>query len=349
MKKTNTAHVRPQGGMTLVELMVGLAVSLFLLTVMGAIFVGSRSTFNSQESGSRLQENGRYLIDTLASDVRMSGFRGCLSTLPADSPVDNTLNSGTTVIYNFGEPIWGSHYTGTAWTPALTAPLTGLSANSAGDVLVVRRTVGTGWSLVGEMSSTSGTLPITVNPAFLKGDLLMVADCAGAAVLQATNANPGTSGTIAHTVAGGGTPGVARDALARVFSNDAQVWRMQTLVYYLADSQRHTGQKALWVYANPTYGRAQTSELVSGVDGFRVTYGVDSDGNFSADRFATADAVTNWAQVVSARVELLLVGSAEGKATAAQPYVWAGVSVTPTDNKLRTVVSTLVSLRNSVP
>jgi hypothetical protein len=43
------------------------------------------------------------------------------------------------------------------------------------------------------------------------------------------------------------------------------------------------------------------------------------------------------------------VGNAEGKATAAQPYVWDGVTVTPTDTRLRTVVSTLVSLRNATP
>ena len=85
-----------------------------------------------------------------------------------------------------------------------------------------------------------------------------------------------------------------------------------------------------------------------------VTYGVDNDGldaagNLSANRFFTANQVTNWGQVVSARVELVLAGAGDSPATATQPYVFAGETVTPTDKKLRTVMSMLVSLRNTVP
>ena len=179
----------------------------------------------------------------------------------------------------------------------------------------------------------------------------MLADCAGGAVLQATNSAPGTSGSIAHvTAAAGVVPGVARNALARGFSNDARVWRMQTLIYYLANSARRSGQTALWVYTNPVYdGGAQRAELVTGVERLAVTYGVDTDADFSADRFQSADQVSNWAQVVSARVELLLVGGSDTRATVTQPFNFAGQTITPTDQKLRTVMSTMVSLRNAVP
>ena len=55
---------------------------------------------------------------------------------------------------------------------------------------------------------------------------------------------------------------------------------------------------------------------------------------------------------VNARVELLLAGGSDGQATQAtqaQPYVFNGLSVTPTDRRLRTVMSTVVSLRNALP
>lgn len=353
----------PWRGMTLVELMVGIAIGLFLVAVMGTVYMGSRTTFVAQESGSRLQENGRFVMDTIANDLRMSGFRGCASVDPASlragtpalTPVDNTLNTPTALLYNFGEQIWGSRNNG-AWSPALTAPANGLGALAAGDVLVVRRPFGTAWSLIGEMTGNTAALAITPNPAFLQSDLLMVADCAGSSVLQATNAGAGAAGSLAHqTGAGGVAPGVARSNLSRVYSNDARVWRMQTLIYYLADSQRRPGETALWVYASPAYdGRALQSELVTGVERMAITYGVDNDGpdlegNLSANRFNSADQVANWGQVVSARVELLLAGGTDSQTAATQSVVFGGATITPTDRRLRTVMSMLVSLRNTVP
>lgn len=346
-------HLR---GMTLVELMVGLAIGMFLVAVMGAVYVGSRSTFVAQESGARMQENGRFVMDTLGNDLRMAGFRGCVNGSAAQPPVDNTLNTPTTLLYNFNEPVWGSRNNGVSWSPALPAPASGLGADAGGDVLVVRRPYGVGWSLIAEMADPTVALTITPTGAFTQGDLLMVADCVGASVLQATNATPGTAGALAH-VAGtaGAVPGVAANALSRTYANDARVWRMQTLIYYLAASQRRTGEMALWSYVNPVYdGQAQLSELATGVQSMAVTYGLntggpDVSGNRAADTFKSADQVADWTQVVSARVELVLVGGTEASTTAIQPYVFNGQSVTPTDHRRRAVMSTMVSLRNRLP
>ena len=333
--------------MSLVELMVGLALGLFVVAVMGMMYLGSRSTYSAQESGTRLQENGRYAVETIANDLRMSGFRGC----QGDDAVNNTLNTPTALLYNFGQPIWGSRNSGGAWSPALPAPADSLAALPAGDVLVVRRPVGLGWSLIDAMASASAELAISATTGFAQGDLLMVADCGGASVLQATNAGPGAAGRIAHVSgAGGVVPGVSGNNLGRSYAHDARVWRMQTLIYHLAASQRRPGQTALWVYAHPAYdGAAQRSELVTGVERLAVTYGVDTNTDLSADRYQTANQVANWAQVVNARIELLLADGSAGQSTLPQPYVFAGQTTTPTDSRLRTVMSTLVSLRNSLP
>ena len=365
MMKRSAAQPRSTArGMTLVELMVGLTIGLFLVAVVSTMYLGSRSTFVAQESGSRLQENGRYAMDAIATDLRMAGFRGCMPVLPtgnsaaplAIGAVDNTLNTPTALLYNFGEPIWGSRNAGAGWAPALSAPVNALSAVAAGDVLLLRRPVGVAWALVAEMPNRSAALTITPTANFQRGDLLMVADCAGASVLQASNVGPGAAGSIQHVAgAGGVVPGMASSALGRTYSNDARVWRVQTRIYYLADSQRKTGETALWLYVSPAYdGETQTSELVSGVERLVVTYGVDNDGldaagNLSANRFFDASQVSNWSQVVSARVELLMAGAGDSPSTSAQPYTFAGETITPDDKKLRTVMSVLVSLRNTVP
>jgi len=357
-------RARPQHGMTLVELMVGMAIGLFLITVMSTMYLGSRNTFVAQESGGRLQENGRFAMDIIANDLRMSGFRGCMPVLPtgnraaplAIGAVDNTLNTPTALLYNFSEPIWGARNTGAGWAPALGAPVNGLGALAEGDILLLRRPAGVAWALVGEMANRNAVLTITPTANFQRGDLLMVADCAGASMLQATNLGPGAAGSVQHVAgAGGVVPGVATGALGRTYSNDARIWRMQTRIYYLANSQRRGGETALWLSVSPAYdGEAQTSELVTGVERMAVTFGVDNDGldgagNLSANRYFDASQVTDWTQVVSARVELVFAGAGNSPTTDVQPYVFGGQTITPADRKLRTVMSTLVSLRNTVP
>ena len=339
-----------QRGMTLVELMIGVVIGLFLVAVMSSIYVGSKGTFLAQESTSRLQENGRFAMDTIANDLRMSGFRGCLGQVRS-TQFTNTLNTPTSVLYDYSQPAWGSHHTGASWSPALTAPLSGLAMSTNGDVLVLRRPNGGGWALTAEMANASGAMTITATSTFKKGDLLMVADCGGAAMLQATNDTPGLSGSVEHVVGVAGvSPGVSSTDLGRTFLQDALIWRVQTVAYYLAPSLRRPGQTALWSYTSPTYdGAANSTELVTGVERMAVSYGVDTDADFSADRFRTADLVADWTQVVSARVELLLVGSEDQVASKIQPVVFDGQTITPTDRRLRTVMSLAASLRNTVP
>lgn len=335
--------------MTLTELMVGVLIGLFLMAVMGTMYAGTRATFAAQEGSSRLQENGRFAVDTIARDLRMSGFRGCLGQARL-TPVNNTLNTPGALMYNFAAPVWGSRSVGGTWTPALSGAVAGLSPAAAGDILLVRRPTGAGWSLTGQMAAGTAALPVSSTAEITQGDLLLAADCAGAVVLQATNASPGASGSIQHNSGAGGTPGVSTTDLGRTLSNDAVVWRLQSIVYYLAPSTRRPGLTSLWSYTWPTYdGSANALELVTGVERMAVTFGVDTDGDYAADRFQVAWQVSDWTQVVSAKVELLLSGNADNSATKAQSYAWGNETVVPNDKKLRTTMSVAVSLRNTVP
>ncbi|RPI62344.1 MAG: prepilin-type N-terminal cleavage/methylation domain-containing protein, partial [Lysobacterales bacterium] len=67
---------RFQTGMTLIELMVALAIGMFLMIGAMTVFMQGRTTFRITESISRLQENGRFALDTLEQDVRMAQYWG---------------------------------------------------------------------------------------------------------------------------------------------------------------------------------------------------------------------------------------------------------------------------------
>lgn len=65
---------RRQCGLSLVEIMVALVISLFLTAGVIQLFIGSKQTYRFHDALSRLQENGRLALDTMAADIRMAGF-----------------------------------------------------------------------------------------------------------------------------------------------------------------------------------------------------------------------------------------------------------------------------------
>ena len=83
---------KTQQGLTLVEMMVAILLSLILTAGVIQSYLGNKQTYGFQEAMSRNQENGRYGIEVLSRDLRMAGFTGC----PPTDRIANTLsNSGT--------------------------------------------------------------------------------------------------------------------------------------------------------------------------------------------------------------------------------------------------------------
>ncbi|MBI5611491.1 MAG: hypothetical protein HY942_00265, partial [Gammaproteobacteria bacterium] len=102
------------GGYSLVELMVALAIGLFILGAVVSLFVTSKSSYRAQEGVDALQENGRYAIRALADDVRLAGFVGITYDPIKVSPQKYTataVGSACTATaadwVNFGQPIYG--------------------------------------------------------------------------------------------------------------------------------------------------------------------------------------------------------------------------------------------------
>ena len=217
-----------QTGFTLVELMVAVALGLFLVAIMGTIYLGSKATYRSQDAMARLQENGRFAIDTMGANLRMAGFRGCLGYGKA-TPVVNTLNTPGATLYNFAVAVGASRRSGSNWLPALDTAISGLAPapDAAGDVMTIRRPIGQGRALTAEMADANAMLTVSGPSAFRTGDLLMVTDCTGATVFQASAAAAG--GTVQHVAGTGLTPDMSTGSLGKPFLQDAVVYRMATV------------------------------------------------------------------------------------------------------------------------
>jgi type IV pilus assembly protein PilW len=73
----SSLHVR---GFTLVELMVAIAIGLFLTTVIAHLFINSRTAYNTTDEVSRMQENMRFAYQVLVRTVHLTAYRSSPNT-----------------------------------------------------------------------------------------------------------------------------------------------------------------------------------------------------------------------------------------------------------------------------
>jgi type IV pilus assembly protein PilW len=67
-------HFTRQSGLTLIELMVGLALGVLLLFGVGLLFSQNKQSYLQNEQLARLQEDARFAIEELSRDISMAGF-----------------------------------------------------------------------------------------------------------------------------------------------------------------------------------------------------------------------------------------------------------------------------------
>jgi len=335
-----TQHTK-QKGYTIVEFMVAMTIGLFLLGGIGIVFISSKQTYRMQDSLWQLQDNSRFAMEFLIKDLRMASFRGCNGN--GIIPV-NTLNNVTDFNYDFMVGLQGFEASASGWSPALPLDISSITLppSAESDIVTIRRALEPGIGVTAPfMNNNSAALHVDAGNGLSQFDIVMVSDCSAAAILQISNANPGTSGTIAHNT-GAGTPGNATSDLGKIFREDAEIMKLVTVSYFVASDTAAAGSRSLW----RKVADGAPEELAAGVEGMQILYGEDTDNDRSVNRYVTADNVVDMSQVVSLKLSLLMVTSADNITGSAQPYTFGGVTVTPVDRKLRRVFTTVVNLRN---
>lgn len=337
----------PHSGFSLIELMVAMALSLILLAGVLAIFASSRTTYETTDRLSRIQESGRFALDSIVRDLRSAGYLGCsrrsdfVSTLAeiGGVPAQDTL------LWDFQMPVEGFDAQDGDWLPALD-PDVEADAVANGDALVVRRPRGEfePVRVISAMNDTIDPVTVAAAPALLEaGDVVMISDCEARAIFQITS---NIAGVIEHTddnAPPAGTPGNNSDELPAAFSAAAELVPLQSVVYYLADNQTDAAiGTSLWRRIS---GGGAPEELVEGVESFQVQFGEEDGANLEYRR---ADEVTDWANVATVRIALLVRSMSEYGTDVGLPSyeVLDEVVPNPGDRHMRQVFTTTVNLRN---
>jgi type IV pilus assembly protein PilW len=320
-------------GLTLIELMISLALGMLVILSVGYAYIGSRTTFRQQDALGRMQENARFVFETLSNDIRMVGYAGSLCGL-LDTDVVNALPNPTnwdqdifSTLPQNGIPLKGYEdaattapdVSGTVYAGTSSDALSVLHADSTKEYVVNAAAAN------GAAISFSGTAPADGN--------VVVTDCG--------NAKPRQAFALAGSVNGLPTPIAAQSRIMPLIAN----------LYFV----RANGDGTPSIYRKS--GASAPQELVEGVEDMQITYGVDtsnpatcSDNDGGVDAYVTADKVEDdatvvpcatpaerWKKVLAVRVTLSMRSVEDGITTDVQP---AG------DRRLRKTFTTTIAARN---
>lgn len=348
---------RCQRGMTLIEIMIALLIGAFLLGGVVQIFISSKQTNRMQEGLSRLQENGRFAVSFISKDTRRAGFQGCpslrndkvISNVIAGVPVipaltQNTLISGVNNVV----PNWDANACGA-----------GDGCIEGTDAISVTYGESCSGNLNAAMANVNADIQIlatntcSVNATWA----LLISNCTTGDIFRATSDASNANTTIQHP------------ALNTAYGMDAELFIYRGYTYFIRESTSGAPERSLWQLDNTQAASASNPvELVEGIENMQVLYGIDidddDDGNTAtsapdgpANYYVSADNIPDidvngtpdWFRVISVRISILATTLDDDLSAQPVPYTYNGVTITPTDRKIRRVFNTTIVLRNRLP
>lgn len=337
-------------GFSLVELMVALAISLFLLLGITQIYLGSSATNRAQEGLSRVQENARFANSLLNREMRMVGYTGCIEaprdvedqTGSAPGGGDESVNAVEDLLNGTG--IEG-HAAGGWDSPSGTVSVVNgteavtLRGGGNANVLYDGPQGNAQFDIRGPMGD------ITIRDAgFYDGERLIVSDCESADIVEMVQSGNRNVGRVTISAQQELRTELYEPGEATVLSENRRTYFIGTR----GDPGDEDSDHGLYVYRD-AQGEAQ--ELVSDISDMRIDYGIDSDASGRVNEYRSADEVSAWEDVISVRVGLL-VRSDEVMDEVRQRDVdllGRGSPVSFSDRRIRQEVTATVSLRNRLP
>jgi type IV pilus assembly protein PilW len=288
---------RQQVGLSLVELMVSITLGLLLFSAMLAMFANNSRARDELTRSERQIENGQYAMKVLGDDIQLAGywaeFNVQTASLPAPAAMPDPCDTAVATL-NAVLPLPVQGYDNPAAGNIPTC-LADVKPNT--DIIVIRRV------------STCVAAPV----AGANCDPLL----AGAPYFQASLcSSPTELGSAAGTDAFRlNTNLTALDRHLRDCATVANQHRFLTRIYFVANNDVAGDGIPTLKRADLGSGGFTISPIAEGVENLQINYAIDTDGDGIPDAYtadpstyngcAGAGCVTNWQNVVGAKVNML--------------------------------------------
>lgn len=320
-----------ESGMSLIELMVALVIGLVLILGAVTVYSQSRRTHRTFETVARLQETARYAFDVIEADARMASYWGLLSR--ADS-ITNRARPGATIPGELAPARAEIDACGSNWAIDLDEYLAGWNGpdgyglecdayqdryRAGADGLIVRR-----GAAAAPDTLIGGRLYIQSTP--IEGTIF---------VADGSCTNPSNAACV---------PGALPPSVAETRELDATVYYVSEVSVGGADIPALRRKRL-------AAGTMLDEEVISGVEDLQIRFGIDSNGDATADSYVDpqADPAGYGGRIVAATIWLRVraeepeIGFVDDRA-----YEYADIDEPASNGAFRRiVVSRTISLYNT--
>lgn len=317
-----TTQQHKQQGVTLVEMMIAMVISLMLMAGVYQTFLGSKQAYRTQDGLSRLQENARFAMDQLSRDIRMANNFGCV---PA--PFNQF---GAQVIVDRTGGVFGYDPTNPG-VPANNGGIASIADTANADSITIRGIGGPNGIVASPVASVTGTvvalIPGSTLPAV--GDTVVISDCRQAEIDIVTAVD-----SAAEEITLANITGIA----GATYGAGTMLYPVRTIVYTVGPG---TSQNGLFRAVD---GNAQ--EVAEGLESIDFLF--RETGNIA---FTLSTAVGNWNNIDVVRVSMVFSTPRDNIAVAPQTYNIVsndGTAIntqTAADRRLYRMMSALINVR----
>lgn len=317
-------------GITLIELMVALAISLVLFVGITQIFITNKRAYRIQDTNTHMLDNGRFAYGLIMSDLRRAGYYGGNANL--DDIEGTTGVAANAVSCATGDTTWGS---------MLGLRVFGLNGATTAE-----------YACILAADHIAGTDILTVRFAEGTPTTAYTADDDGRLFVR--------SSLFAGAVFTGALEDETDNPLNLVDDPPVTDHMLSAHAYYISNSARACSSDAtidvpaLWRETLDSAGQPVGQELARGIESLQVQYGVDRDDDGVVEQYLDAGGIalagaTTWAQVTAVRFWLLARSDCpQAGYENINTYTMGDVVVdpNPNDSFKRQLYTSTVALRN---
>lgn len=295
-------------GIGLIELMVALALGLFLIGGVISIFASNRQAFRATEQLTRMQDSARVAFELMARSLREAGGTGCGRGLPVANVIDSASSHWWA---DWDSGLRG--YGGTDNAGAVSfGTASGQRISGTHAFFSIHADGNTGAAISNHDPASSAFTLVNNQHGLQAGQIAMACDYRRAAIFQVTNA---TGSSVSHA-ASGATPGNCYASLGHGCSGAAATYTFQpggvvnavvSETWYVGANSRN--RRSLFrarLTRSGSTATTQVEEIAEGVQNMQIAYLETSASGTLPDSYGAAASVTDWSRVVAARITLTL-------------------------------------------
>lgn len=359
---------RREGGFSLIELMIAIALGLLIMAAVIQLFIGSRQTYSTNEALARVQENGRFAMELIKPEIRglASGQGFCAGQIIPRNHLNLACNADMANLFDQRGAIQGWEYTGTGIQgefpiPADLSP-SGINRNNwrgrnqdqildlpavlenrvvpGSDVLVLQQMETLAVEIDG-VQSDNRIRVVSGGDQIPPRGIMMVVNCAlGGDIFQGSPSQGGedifkpNQDCDADGEPGNRPPG--QSPWAHDHDGASSLVFQRTYAYYVGfnANRNEPGLYRMDMSAGLRAGDLVEEELVEGIENMQVLFGFSNPANQggdgqSVDFWLTSDQVTDWGLVIAVRISMLARSQSNAESRA-QSFVFdlAGTELT---------------------